>query len=258
MTILQQIAIACPLIFLAGFIDSVAGGGGLVSLPAYYLTGMTSHAAIASNKFSSSIGTVFSTGRFFKSGSVNLRTALLSAVFAIAGSSLGARLALVLSDRFLRIVMLILLPGAAIVILIQNRRQRGADDAGTFEQVPRRRAAAIAAGIGLLLGAYDGFFGPGTGTFMILAFVSLLGFDYKTACGNTKVANLSSNVAALVTFILAGKVQYAVAVPAAFCSVAGHWIGSGLAIRSGAKLIRTMMVVVMVLLFSKVAWDLLG
>ena len=255
MTVYQQILIACPLVFLASFVDAVAGGGGLISLPAYYLTGMTSHFAIGSNKFSSCIGTMFSTGRFLKSGSFHLRVALVSAGFALAGSYAGARLALFLDDRFLRLAMLVLLPFAAAVILLS--RKKDSSDISTFEKIPTRRAMILSAGIGLALGMYDGFFGPGTGTFLIIAFTAFLGFDYKTACGNTKVVNLASNAAALVTFVAAGTIQYSVAVPAAVCSIAGHWIGSGLAIKKGARFIRPVMVFVLVLLFSKVVYDML-
>lgn len=255
MNLIQQILIVCPLVFLAGFVDAVAGGGGLISLPAYYLTGMAPHAAIASNKFSSCVGTAFSTGRFLKSGSIQPKTALISAAFALAGSFAGAKLALVLSDHALKAAMLVLLPAAAVFILFSKRKAQ--PDISAFDTLSSRSAAALSALIGLVIGCYDGFFGPGTGTFLIIAYTTLMRFDYKTACGNTKVVNLSSNLAALVTFLLAGKIEYLLAAPAAVCSIAGHWLGSGLAIRRGAKFIRPVMVGVLVLLFSKVAWDFL-
>lgn len=253
MTVLQQLAVVCPLVFLAGFVDAAAGGGGLISLPAYYLTGMPAHFALGSNKFSSCTGTLFSTGRFLKSGSFEFRTALVSASFALMGSFCGARLALFLDDRALRVAMLILLPAAAVFLLL--RRGKG-EDRNTFGLVPRGRAMLLSAAIGFLLGTYDGFFGPGTGTFLILAFTAILGFDMKTACGNTKVVNLASNAAALAAFVAAGTIRYDLAVPAAVCSVAGHWIGSGLAIRSGAKFIRPVMLLVLALLFAKLLRDM--
>ena len=255
MTVLQQIAVVCPLVFLASFVDAVAGGGGLISLPAYYLTGIPAHFALGSNKFSSCVGTVFSTGRFLRDGSFHLRTAAVAASCALAGSFFGARLALILSDRALRIAMLILLPAAAVFLLVQGRQS---GDRNTFDRVPPLRALLLSAAIGLLLGMYDGFFGPGTGTFLILAFTAILGFDVKTACGNTKVVNLASNAAALATFVAAGTIRYDLAVPAAACSVAGHWIGSGLAIRKGAAFIRPVMVLVLALLFGKLIWDMIG
>ncbi len=255
MTLLQQILIACPLVFLAGFVDAVAGGGGLISLPAYYLTGMPAHLAIGSNKFSSCVGTAFSTGRFLKDGSINPKVAATSATFALMGSFAGARLALVLDDHFLRVTMLVLLPAAAVFILFSKKKSE--QDICTFDSISENHAMVLSGLIGIVLGVYDGFFGPGTGTFLIIAYTTLLGFDFKTACGNTKVVNLSSNLAAVITFIAAGKITYAVAVPAAVCSIAGHWIGSGLAIKKGAKFIRPVMLIVLVLLFSTVAWGML-
>ena len=255
MNLTQQILIACPLIFLAGFVDAAAGGGGLISLPAYYLVGLPPHLAVGSNKFSSCVGTAFSTGRFLKNGSVEPRAAIPAAVFALAGSFAGARLALVLSDRFLHGAMLVLLPAAAVFILFG--RKRSGQDVSTYGEISKRKAFVLSGCIGLLLGLYDGFFGPGTGTFLILAFTALLGFDYKTAGGNTKVVNLSSNLAAVATFIAAGQIDYALAVPAAVCSIVGHWIGSGLAIQKGARFIRPVMLAVLVLLFAKISWDFL-
>lgn len=253
MTTLQQIAIVCPLVFLAGFVDSIAGGGGLISLPAYYLTGLPAHFCLGSNKFSSCTGTLFSTGRFLRSGNFHLRTALTSAGFALLGSFLGAKLTLILDDHALRVAMLILLPVAAVFILFRGRQKT---DENHFDQISRGKATLLSGIIGLIIGAYDGFFGPGTGTFLILAFTTILRFDMKTACGNTKVVNLSSNLAALVTFIAAGTIQYSLAVPAAVCSMAGHWIGSGLAIKRGAKFIRPVMLFVLILLFSKLVFDM--
>ena len=249
----QQILVVCPLVFFASLVDSIAGGGGLISLPAYYLTGMDSHFAIASNKFSSSVGTAFSTERFLKSGNLNLRVSVVSAAAALIGSLIGARLALILEDRFLRILMLILLPVVSAAVLCRRKDGRGQEN--RFDRVPKRLALFWSLVLGFFLGAYDGFFGPGTGTFLILGYVSLLRFDYKTACGNAKVVNLTSNLAALVTFVAAGKIQYLVAVPAALCAAAGHWIGAGLAIRSGEKFIRPVMVFALALLFGKITWD---
>lgn len=253
MNFTQQLLIACPLIFLAGFVDAAAGGGGLISLPAYYLIGLPPHLAIGSNKFSSCTGTVFSTGRYLKSGSIEWSAAIPAAAFALAGSFGGARLALVLNDRFLRGAMLILLPAAAVFLLLGQKR--GREDTCTYSGISSRRAFVLSGCIGLSMGVYDGFFGPGTGTFLILAFTGLLGFDYKTAGGNTKLVNLSSNLAAVATFIAAGQIAYAVAVPAALCSVAGHWLGSGIAIKKGARFIRPVMLFVLALLFAKLIWD---
>lgn len=245
----------CLLVFLAGLVDAIAGGGGLISLPAYYLAGLPAHVCLGSNKFSSCAGMLFSTGRFLRSGNIHLRTASVAASAALAGSFLGARLTLFLDDHALRMAMLILLPTAAVFLFLQERKKA---DVNTFDRIPRHHAILLSAIIGFTIGAYDGFFGPGSGTLLILAFTAVLGFDMKTSCGNTKVVSLASNLAALTTFIAAGTVQYHLAVPAAACSIAGHWIGSGLAIRKGAKFIRPVMLLVLVFLFSKLIFDMFG
>lgn len=253
MSLWEMLLVVCPLVFFASFVDAIAGGGGLISLPAYLLTGMPAHMAIGSNKLSAAVGTAISTVRFVKSGSLHLKIALQTAVFAFVGSALGAQLALHISDYYLRVVMMILLPCVAVFVLF-NRRQ--VSDDSRFEQYSRGRIFCGMAAIGLLIGVYDGFFGPGTGTFLILAFTAVLGFDLKRACGNTKIVNLTTNVAALLTFILAGQINYAVAIPATVFSILGNWLGSGLAIKNGAKFIRPLMVAVLCLLLIKIAYDL--
>lgn len=251
MELMEMLLVVCPLVFFASFVDAIAGGGGLISLPAYFITGMPAHMAIASNKFSAAIGTAISTARFIKSGNLHMKTALQTALFGLIGSALGAKLALITSDYYLRIAMMVLLPCVAIFVLL-NRQQ---DDVSRFEQLSKVRVFIGMVVIGLLIGMYDGFFGPGTGTFLILAYTTVLGFDLKRACGNTKIVNLTTNVSALVVFMLAGQVYYAVAVPAMFFSILGNWVGSGLAIKKGAKFVRPVMVFVLCLLLVKIAYD---
>lgn len=253
MSLLEMLLVVCPLVFFASFVDAIAGGGGLISLPAYLLTGMPAHMAIGSNKLSAAVGTAISTMRFINSGSLHLQVALKTAAVAFVGSMLGAQLALHISDYYLRVVMMILLPCVAVFVLF-NRRQLG--DESRFEQYSRSRILGGLVAAGLLIGIYDGFFGPGTGTFLIIAFTTVLGFDLKRACGNTKIVNLTTNVAALLTFILAGQIYYEVAIPATFFSILGNWLGSGLAIKSGAKFIRPVMIFVLCLLLLKLACDL--
>ncbi len=252
MSLMEMLLVVCPLVFFAAFVDAIAGGGGLISLPAYMITGMPAHMAIASNKFSAAMGTLIATVRFIKSGNLHMKAALQTAAFALVGSVIGAKLALFLSDYYLRIAMMIILPCVAVFVLF-NRRQMG--EVSRFEQLSKARIFIGMLAAGLLIGIYDGFFGPGTGTFLILAFTTVLGFDLKRACGNTKIVNLTTNVSALVVFILAGQVYYAVAVPAMFFSILGNWLGSGLAIKKGAKFVRPVMIFVLCLLFIKMFYD---
>lgn len=254
MTLQQSLFIICPLIFAAGFVDSIAGGGGLISLPAYIFTGMPAHFAYGTNKFSSTLGTFFAALRYMRNGQVHLKSAAASAACAVVGSYLGAKGALALDDRYLRLFLVAALPFIAAFIL--TRKGFGETDRtaglGTVKMI------VLSAVSGLLIGAYDGFFGPGTGTFLILAYTGIIGFDLRTASGNTKIVNLASNIAALVTFAAGGKVMLQVGIPAAVCGILGNIIGSGLAVKNGAKIIRPVFICVILLLFLKIGYDLLG
>ena len=251
--LLPVLAVVCPLVFAAGFVDSVAGGGGLISLPAYLFAGLPIHLAYGSNKFSSACGTAVAAFRYLRGGCLEPWLALVSAGAALAGSWAGARLVLAASERTLRLCLLVILPAVALFLLFH--RDFGREDRA--RPLPRRRAALLSAAIGLALGAYDGFFGPGTGTFLAIAFTGLLKLPLTTATGNTKAVNLASNLAALAVYLGAGSVLFPVAVPAALCNVAGSFLGSSLAIRRGAAFIRPVILLSVGLLFVNIAADLL-
>ncbi len=239
-----------PVIFLSGFMDSIAGGGGIISLSAYLAAGLPPHMALGTNKVSAFLGTGISTWRFARHGHVRWDAALVSFLGALVGSAIGAKLALVVSERVLVYIMLAVLPVIAVLVL------RGAGFTPRETEWPRGAMLSLAAAIGVFLGGYDGFFGPGTGTFLIMAFTGILGFDVLTACGNAKVVNFASNVAAAFTFIINGQVLYALAVPCALCAIAGQYIGAGVAMKRGARVVRPMVLVVITLLMAKIIWDL--
>ena len=240
----MQIVILCGLVFFGGFIDSIAGGGGLITLPAYVLTGVPMHMALGSNKFSSTFGTAFSAFNFLRNGKVYVKAIPVSVVMALGGSSFGAWVALLVDGNILRWILVFMIPVIAVVVLV--KKNFGAENrSDTLRQSIIIMGAGIAA---LVIGFYDGFFGPGTGTFLILIFTVFLRFDLVTANGNTKIINLSSNVGSLVTFLISGQVIFALAVPAAVFGILGNLAGSGLAIKIGPKIIRPILVVVLVLL----------
>lgn len=235
----------------AGFIDSAAGGGGLISLPAYLFAGLPPHYTYATNKFSAACGTTFATASFFKNGAMNIKVGILAAIGSFAGSALGAHIVLMLSDEVLQMMMFIILPIAAVIILWQRNLPDENRDDGTLNL----KKALLALGIGLGIGLYDGMVGPGTGTFAIIAFTSLMGFDLRTANGNAKVLNLASNYASLFTYLSSGLVVFPVGIPCAISNIVGNIIGSHFALRKGAKFIRPMMLVVLVLLLGKLISD---
>ena len=242
--------IVCPLLFLAGFVDSIGGGGGLISLPAYLLAGLPVHQAIATNKLSSTCGTSLSTGRFLRHGLINLKLALPAAVAAFAGSTLGARLSLLVSEDVMKYILFAVLPVAAFFVLNRHLfRDRGG------EAEANRRTMVICILSALLIGAYDGFYGPGTGTFLILIYCGMAKMDLRTASGNVKLVNLASNVGALATSLMHGKVFIVLGLIGALASVGGHYLGSGLAIKDGSKIVRP--IILLVLLAVKVISELL-
>lgn len=170
----------------------------------------------------------------------------------MVGAWVGAQLNLIMPEQMLYYIMLAVVPLMAVFLLL--KRDFGQEDrSGQFS---RAQLMAMALGIGLVIGGYDGFFGPGAGTFLMLAFTGLCRFDLLIASGNTKVANSASNLASLVTFGLAGKVMWSVGIPAALCGIAGNYIGSSLALKGGAKVIRPMFFVVLGLLLARLVYGL--
>jgi uncharacterized membrane protein YfcA len=248
----STILFVCTLTFLAGLIDSIAGGGGLISLPAYISAGVPLHLAVATNKLSSASGTFFAFIRFVKNGQIHWRSASFSALAAFPGSYLGARLILVIDELYLKYLLLFILPIIAILVL----RSKRFGETDSSDKLSKTQIIVISIMMGFIIGAYDGFFGPGTGTFLILAYTGLIGFNLATASGNTKVVNLTSNVSALITFIVMDKVVYAIGIPAALTGILGNWIGAGLAVKKGAKITRPVFISVVVLLFLKLLYDL--
>ena len=251
MPFIQQLLIVCPLVFFAGFVDSIAGGGGLISLPAYYMAGLPPHLALGTNKLSSSIGMVFSTGTYLREGYIYKPLIPVSVAGALIGSWLGAGSVLLLDERILRWIMVVAIPVLALIIIF--KKDLLSPETREINKVREQITAAV---ISLLIGWYDGFFGPGAGMFLMLAFVGILKLDAVTACGNTKVVNFCSNIAALAVFITAGTVNYALALPGAAFAILGNILGARLTVKKGAKLIKPVMLVVVLILIVTVVRDL--
>lgn len=251
---LKMYLIVCPLVFLAGFVDSIAGGGGLISLPAYLLAGLPAHFAMGTNKTAMSVGTFASALKYLRAGKTDLKVGGFSALGSLIGASLGSMLALMIPDSVLKIIMLAVLPAVAIFLIVKKDFGAKSD---TERKLSLKRIIITAFIIGLVIGCYDGLVGPGTGTFLILAFTGFLGFDLLKSSGCAKVANLASNIASLVIFSISGKVLVPLAIPAAAFAVAGNWLGTKLAIKGGSKYIRYTIFLVIGLLFINMITKLL-
>ncbi len=244
----QMLLMVCPLVFLAGFVDAVAGGGGLISLPAYYLAGLPPVLAAGTNKLSACLGTITSSVQYALKGKVLWRIGLLAAAGAFPGSWLGTAFLQMIPENTVRIIMVIVIP--LFALLVWHR------DASKVRTRPApRHISLLALGTGLVIGFYDGLIGPGTGTLLILMFTLALGMETVNASGTAKIVNLASNLAALVSLIAAGKVLWLLGLPAAAAGMAGNLLGARMTIRSGGGFIRIMMTVVLCLLLAKMLLD---
>lgn len=249
----QTIGIVVPLMFLGGLVDAIAGGGGLITLPAYLIAGLPPHRAIATNKLSVSIGMTASATRYIKNGYVDWALAVPSALLAVLGAMLGARLILLIDDDIIRYFLLIVLPVVALVVL----RKRDLS-AGARMPIPRRRQLAIICAASLVIGVYDGFYGPGAGTFLLLVFTQLARMPVEHASGNMKIANLAAGIGSLTVFLINRQPVIVLGLIGAVANLAGHYLGSGMVVKNGARIVRPIILVVLGLLFIRVIMDLAG
>ncbi len=239
--------IVCPMLFLAGFVDSIAGGGGLISLPAYLFAGLPVHTAIGTNKLSSACGTSLTTIRFIRKGLVRCKLALPGVAAAMVGSWCGSRLSLVTDERVIRGILFAVLPAAAFIVL--NRKFFPDREDEVTEISPR--VLGICTLSALIVGFYDGFYGPGTGTFLIIAFTVFARLGVTSSNAQAKVINLTTNLTSLAVFLRGGTVLVPLGLAAAACNMLGNYVGSGLAISRGTKITRPIILAVLGLLLIK-------
>jgi uncharacterized membrane protein YfcA len=237
--------------FFAGLVDAVSGGGGLVQLPALLVTFPNAQLPLllGTNKFASSLGTSVAAVRYGRRVALPWRLVLLSSSAAFVASFLGARLVSLVDPSFLRPVVVVVL--CCVLVFTVARPSLG------LHHAPKRGVLArhaIGMCVGGVIGFYDGFFGPGTGTFILFAFVTLVGFDFLHASACAKIINLATNLAALAYFIPTGNVRYDLAVLMALANMSGSFVGSHLALTHGTRFIRILFVVVVAGLLAKQTW----
>ena len=238
--------------FLAGFIDSIVGGGGLVQLPALilFLPQYPIVTLLGTNKMVSITGTAMAMFQYARHIQVPWRTSLFTAAAAFCFSLLGARVVSLLNPQFLRPVIIVLLIMIAVYIFI--KKDFGQTGALRLSK-PQQTAFGLLAGAAI--GFYDGFLGPGTGSFLIFAFIGLFGFQFITASAAAKVVNFATNLAAVLYFLINGYVLFQVALPMMVCNILGSLVGTRLAILRGNRFIRLFFQVVVVAVIVKLAWD---
>jgi uncharacterized membrane protein YfcA len=244
----------CTFAFLAGLIDAVAGGGGLIQVPALFAVFPSVPPAVllGTNKLSAIAGTTIATLRYGWSVPIQWRSVLPAAGIAGLGAIAGAKTVTLVDPEMLRPLLLLILGGMAIYTLVRPKLgERGAAKA------PLNSEGALFFVVAGTFGFYDGFFGPGAGSVLMFAMVRLFGYDFLSAAATTKVLNLSTNFGALVLFMATGNVLYAVALPMAAFNVVGGFLGAHLAVRRGSRFIRTVFLFVVTLLIAKIAFDML-
>lgn len=234
--------------FFAGFIDSIAGGGGLISLPAVLIVGMPPHLALGTGKFMASIGTVASFITYARSKAVVWRIAATGMFFSLIGSMAGTQTALCVDNAVLGKIILFLLPLAALLTFMPIRK--GAREKPLSPAILYVLTPVVCTAIGF----YDGFFGPGTGSFLLLALHFMLGLNLVAASGTAKALNLASNASSLIVFLFNAKVYWFAAVPMAMANIAGNILGSRFALRGGPQVIRKVLLISLSLLFATLVW----
>lgn len=243
----------CALAFFAGLVDSVIGGGGLIQVPALLVFLPTAPIAtiFGTNKLVSMMGTSVALGQIARKVTVPWRMLFPAAIVAALFAFLGAKSVTLIDPKLLKPIILVLLIGVAIYTFV--RKDFGSLHAPKW---PEKKQRWIAIAIGAVLGFYEGFFGPGTGSFLIFAFVGLLGFNFLTASASAKVINITSNFAAIIWFAWSGNIMYKLAIPMAVCNVAGAFLGARLAITKGSGFLRVFFLIVMIALIARYAYDI--
>ena len=242
----------CAFGFFASVVDAVAGGGGLISIPALFifLPGASPALIFGTNKFASSCGSGAAVARYAASKKIVWNVAIPAGILAFIFAILGARTVSMLDKNLIRPLILVLLIVVAVYTFLNK-------DIGKIHapKLERKREIGIAIVMGAVLGFYEGFFGPGAGSFLVFALVGLFGYDYLSASATGRFINFTATFAALLYFIFAKTVLYNIAIPMAVANVAGGMVGSRLAIKHGGSFIRTLFLIVLIAVLAKLTWD---
>ena len=232
---------------LTGFIDAIAGGGGLIMMPALLSAGVPPINALATNKLQSMFGTSVACSNYARKGLVDWRANVLTVLLVFAGATLGVVVVQTIDTKALSLIIPLLLMAVAFYVLISPRM--------SDEDAHQRISARGYAPVGAAIGGYDGFFGPGTGSFFTATLVGLRGIGLTRATALTKLFNLTSNVASVIFFAIGGKMYWLLGLCMAAGAMAGGWIGSHTAMRFGARLIRPLLVLLSLGLTARLLWS---
>lgn len=236
--------------FLAAFVDSIAGGGGLISMPVLLIAGLPAHLALGTNKFAGACGCFTSAYRYSKSGKTNVDLLKKLIPFTILGCVLGVKCVLSISDTILNILVFVMI--LVVAIYTYTKKDLGTED--KFENLTTKNIR-LGMVMAFSLGFYDGFFGPGTGTFLAFALIKIYGFDFLHASANTKILNFTSNFTALILFMFSGQILYKVAIFYALSMMLGGYVGAKVAIKKGSTLIKPIFLIMAVCVAIKLIYQ---
>ena len=247
-----QALLCCLAFFFAGIVDSITGGGGLITIPVMLATGIPVHYITGTNQCSAWIGSGVASYKFVRSGNIHLRSAFITLPFAIIGSYIGARLNLIVPDRYLKVFMLVTIP--IIAAFIFSNKQLGEEDHSDEQSTMAIVLWSVL--IGFVLGGYQGFYGPGSGLFFMLAYAACLKLDLVKATGNTRFVIAIASIASVFVYASSGNVIWNLAIILNVFYIIGSYLGAVLVIRNGARIIRPIMICVVGLLIIKIVFDM--
>ena len=242
--------VVCLAGFLGAVVDAIVGGGGLITIPALFAVALPPHAALGTNKFASSIGTISSSYHYYKSGYVDFKILKYLLPLSLIGSAIGVSVVLESKPGFLKVVVMFMILIIGIYTFL--KKNLGLEDKYNGFN---KKMIVYAMLLALVIGFYDGFFGPGTGSFIIFGLINIFGFDFKKASANSKLMNLTSNITALVLFLINKEVMFEIGVPMAISMALGAKVGAYLAVKKGAKFIKPVFFVVSFVLVTKMGYD---
>lgn len=248
----STIFILCVVAFLAGFVDAVVGGGGLIQTPTaiLLLPQFPVATVIGSLKIPSFSGTAFAAYYYLKKQQVNWQLLGLMMCVAMVASFSGSQLLTIVSNGFMKPLLLLVL--ILVAIYTYTKKNFGHQ---TSKQYSKKKQLLFGLSISVVIGFYDGFIGPGAGSFLVLAFVSIMGYDFLLASTNAKMVNLATNAGSIILFVIKGKIIWAIAIPMAICNAIGGIIGAKFAITKGNKFIRIFFLLIVIATLLRFAWD---
>ena len=248
----MELILLCIAAFLAGFVDAVVGGGGLIQTPAalILLPACPVASVIGTLKIPAFTGTAFAAIQYARKVRVHVGLLVVMAVIAFVSALFGSRLLTMVSNQFMKPFLLCVM--VAVAIYTYSKKNFGSHTEKNLSPGPLFLYGSL---IAMIIGFYDGFIGPGAGSFLIICFISILGQDFLKASAHAKFVNLSTNLGSIVFFVVAGKIMYSIALPMAVCNAAGGMAGARLAILKGNKFIRIFFLVVVCLTIVRFAYD---